>query len=570
MKDIPENTSLMVLNANFSFDQFMNMTNPIYADDLKISSLYLYDWKDKDDDSEISSNELSLVNRGGSWGTNQELRVTKPITQFENQPVVGIYPVPERYSFWGGAINQNSTSMDYTLSASYFQKTNWNEIIIDKQTIVISPNQTVEIDAELSTQKEQKTGIYDGFLKFEGEHHTVNVPVSYVIVEKIQKDIPFIFVGSDGDVNFGNEYVKGAFDMTNRYMAGDWRQFYIDIEDNTINSASFELSWKNDNSNFSAFVLDPQGKIIGTNMPTGVFGHFMNWASLDWLGNSPFSQGGGFFPVKNKDNTSTLIFAPINQTGTHSLLIHSTLFEGTTITEPVTLVGKFTTLTADQKAPEIILELDEFLKSDYVIIPEIIEDNPSSVVYTLNGNIIEINDFGIDVSTLDDNSYTLIINAIDKFGLQSSQTFEFVVDKTLPTVELLSNNNTVVSKRLDIQVSISDQNLPESNYLSYLLPNGERIVDKKSHSFDTSDLKEGKYLIDIFAKDEAENIMSSKIMFEIDHSITDLPKSQTDISSQITESSIDYLSIIIIGIIATAIVSVLVILKQKSKIPQKN
>ncbi|GIT56535.1 MAG: hypothetical protein Ct9H300mP17_16940 [Candidatus Nitrosopelagicus sp.] len=36
-------------------------------------------------------------------------------------------------------------------------------------------------------------------------------------------------------------------------------------------------------------------------MPTGVFGHFMNWASLDWLGSSPFSQGGGFFPVKNKD-----------------------------------------------------------------------------------------------------------------------------------------------------------------------------------------------------------------------------------------------------------------------------
>ena len=109
--------------------------------------------------------------------------------------------------------------------------------------------------------------------------------------------------------------------MTNRYMAGDWRQYYLDVQDNTINHASIELSWKNENTNFSAFVLDPQGKIISTNMPTGVFGHFMNWASLDWLGSSPFSQGGGFFPVKNKDNTSTLIFAPINQTGTHSLLI---------------------------------------------------------------------------------------------------------------------------------------------------------------------------------------------------------------------------------------------------------
>ena len=100
----------------------MNQTNPIYADDLKISSLYMYDWKDKDDNSEISSDELSLVNRGGSWGTNQELRITEPITQFENEPIVGIYPVPERYSFWGGSINQNSTSMELYIICELFQK----------------------------------------------------------------------------------------------------------------------------------------------------------------------------------------------------------------------------------------------------------------------------------------------------------------------------------------------------------------------------------------------------------------------------------------------------------------
>ena len=86
---VPEDSSLLVLNANFSFDHFMNQTNPIYADDLKISSLYIYDWKDKDDNSEISSNELSLVNRGGSWGTVQELRISKPTEHFENQPVIG-------------------------------------------------------------------------------------------------------------------------------------------------------------------------------------------------------------------------------------------------------------------------------------------------------------------------------------------------------------------------------------------------------------------------------------------------------------------------------------------------
>ena len=524
---VPEDSSLLVLNANFSFDHFMNQTNPIYADDLKISSLYIYDWKDKDDNSEISSNELSLVNRGGSWGTVQELRISKPTEHFENQPVIGVYPVPERYSFWGGSIKENSTAFDYTLSASYFKKDTWTGVTLDKEIISILPNQTIDVNVNIQTQKDQKTGIYDGFIKFEGEHHTVNVPVSYVIVEKIQKDIPFTFIGKNDDVNFSNEYVKGAFDMTNRYMAGDWRQYYLDVQDNTINNASMELSWENENTNFSAFVLDPQGKIISTNMPTGVFGHFMNWASSDWLGNSPFSQGGGFFPVKNKDNTSTLIFAPINQTGIHSLLIHSTLFEGKNITEPVTLVAKFSTLTSDSIPPKIILELDDVLKSNYIIMPEIIEDNLASVSYTLDGNLIQLNTTGLDIDTLDDGKHSLTINAVDKFGLTNSEIFDFILDSKSPTLELQSKNNTIVSKRLDIQVSISDQNLPQSNYLSFLLPDGERIVDEKSYSFDVSDLEEGEYSIEIFIQDMAKNSVLSKIMFEIDHSVIDPPKGFT-------------------------------------------
>ena len=571
INNIPEDSSLMVLNANFSFDQFMNQTNPIYADDLKISSLYLYDWKDKNDNSEISSDELLLVNRGGSWGTVQELRISKPLEQFNYQPIVGVYPVPERYSYWGGPINQNSTSMDYTLSASYFKKNNWNDVSIEKQIVTIPPMGIVEINAKILTNDHQKTGIYDGFVTFEGEHQTTNVPVSYVVVEQVKKDTPFTFVGSADDVNFGNEYVKGAFDMTNRYMSGDWRQFYLDINDSTINSAAIELSWENENTNFSAFVLDPQGKIISTNMPTGVFGHFMNWASLDWLGGSAFSQGGGFFPVKNKDDTSTLIFAPINQTGTHSLLVHSTLFGGKNITEPLTLVAKFSTLTTDQKPPEIILELNEFLKSDDIIIPKIIEDNPSSIIYTLNGNPIKINDEGINISSLDDGQYSFSINAIDKFGLQNSQTFDFVVDKQDPTIELLSQNNSIVSKRLDIEVSISDKNLPKSDYLSFLLPNGERIIDKKSYSLNTTNLSEGQHSIEIFVQDEAKNSVSSKMMFEIDHSIIDTPKSSISASlSQIEENETNYLLVIIIAIIIAAIVSGVVVLKQKSKIPQKN
>ena len=70
---------------------------------------------------------------------------------------------------------------------------------------------------------------------------------------------------------------------------------------------------------------------------------FLDGPSLDWLGNSVFSQGGGFYPVKNKDDTSTVLYVPINQTGTYSIMTHSTLFGGNSTTESISLVGKFQT-----------------------------------------------------------------------------------------------------------------------------------------------------------------------------------------------------------------------------------
>ena len=89
----------------------------------------------------------------------------------------------------------------------------------------------------------------------------------------------------------------------------------------------------------------------------------MGWPSLDWLGNSLFSQGGGFFPVKNKDDTSTVLYVPINQTGTYTLLTHSTLFGGNSTTEPITLAAKFTNISPEMLSQNI--KITEEVSSDF-------------------------------------------------------------------------------------------------------------------------------------------------------------------------------------------------------------
>ncbi|WP_016940185.1 S8 family serine peptidase [Candidatus Nitrosopumilus sediminis] len=360
---IPDKSSLMILNANFQFDDFMNNTSDVYADDLKIASLYLYDWIDNNNDTKITSNELSMINRAGSWGTVQELRVSEPDEKFEGIPLVGVYPVPTRYSYWLGDTKQNSTSMDYTISASHYEKEKWSLLWLESETISIPPKTSSTVDVTLVTPNDFKTGVYQGFLTFQSDRHVVNAPVSFVIKQPvIENDSVILIKGiQSDDVLYGNGYTKGAFDMVNRYMAGDWRQYYFDIQNESINSAAIELSWISNDTNLSVFVMDPSGQIVQTNVPSGVFGHFLGWASLDWLGNSIFSQGGGFFPVKNKDETSTVLYVPINQTGTYTLLTHSTLFGGSSTTEPITLVAKFSNIS-----PEIILEDERSVETEFI------------------------------------------------------------------------------------------------------------------------------------------------------------------------------------------------------------
>jgi subtilisin family serine protease len=347
---IPDDSSLMILNLNFPFSEFMNSTTDIYADDLKISSLYLYDWIDKNNNTEITSDELSMINRAGSWGTVQELRVSEPTEKFEGVPLVGVYPVPSRYSYWLGDTNQNSTSMEYTLSASYYKNDKWSVLWPDSKIVNVPPKNSSTVDVTLIVPDDFQTGVYQGFLNFKTNDHDVNSPISFVVKELVMENDSTIFVKGKltDDILYGNGFTKGAFDMSNRYMAGDWRQYYFDIQNESIDTAVVEISWESDDTNFGVFAMDPSGKIIQTNVPSGVFGHFLGWPSLDWLGNSPFSQGGGFYPVKNKDDTSTVLYIPINQTGTYTLLAHSTLFGGNLTTEPITLAIKFTNISDNQ------------------------------------------------------------------------------------------------------------------------------------------------------------------------------------------------------------------------------
>ena len=569
---IHPDSSLMILNLHFPFDTFMNQTDTTYADDLKISSLYVYDWKDKNTDDEISSDELSMVSRGGSWGTVQEIRISDPLEKFENEPVIGVYPVPNIFSFWKGNTNQNSTSMNYTLSTSYYQNVLWDDVTVSgalvDDELTIFANDFTDVRATLSVPPDKQTGVYQGFLSFEGKYHKINSPVSYGVLESVEKDVKqTVISGSEGDILYGNGYVKGAFDMTSRYMAGDWRQYYFDIQDRTINSATIDLEWENDHTNFTVFMIDPQGKIVQTNFPPGVFGEFLGWPTSDWLGTSSFSGGGTFYPLKNKDNTSTVLFAPVNQTGTYTLLVHSTLFDGTTITEPISLAAKFSTILADEKIPEIIFTIPEIINKSFDVLPEVIEKNPDFVRYYLDGEEREPGQLPLRLGMLPDGEHDLRIHASDIIGNDVEKTFSFIVDNTQPEILIKSPlNDTTISHSLNIDFKVKDENLAEDGAITILLPNGESLEDVTSHSFNVTDIDDGVYDLKIMAVDLAENEQTKVISFNVDHAFVQ----EMSIIPEEKEPSTGNNLLIIISTIIVAIIVISIIVKRIRKTSKEN
>ena len=564
---IHPDSSLMILNLHFPFDTFMNQTNTTYADDLKISSLYVYDWEDKNTDDEISSDELSMVSRGGSWGTVQEIRISDPLEKFENEPVIGVYPVPKIFSFWKANTNQNSTSMDYSLSTSYYQNVLWDDVTVDEK-ITIPPNNSTKVSTTLSVSSDKQTGIYQGFLSFEGKHHKINSPVSYAVLETVKKDMgQTVISGSNGDSLYGNGFVKGAFDMSSRYMAGDWRQYYFDIEDNTINSATINLEWENDNTNFTVFMINPNGKIIQTNFPPGVFGEFLGWPTSDWLGTSSFSGGGTFYPVKNKDNTSTVLFAPINQTGTYTLLVHSTLFDGTLTTEPISLAAKFTTIVPDETPPKITFEIPELVNKTFDILPEIIEKNPDYVKYYLDGEERKLEHLPLKFGMLPDGQHDLRVYASDIVGNDAEKTFSFTVDNVPPEILVKSPiNGTTVSHSLNIDFKVKDENLAQDGAITILLPDGELLKDVTSYSFNVAEIDDGVYDLKIVAVDLAENEETKMLSFNVDHAFVQETPIIYKEKEPVSENN---LLIVISAIIAAAIV-ISVIVKRVRKTSTEN
>lgn len=517
---IPEDAEIMVIKEHFPFESFLNSTERIYANSLRIASLYFYDWKDNNKDKEVSYDELSMVNRGGAWGTVQQVTIRDPLERIQNTPLIGVYPVPTIYSYWSGNTKQNTTAMNYTLTVSFYKKSSWNMLSVDPDTLELAPNSQRTFTAGLTVSDDIMPGIYQGFITVKSKTQTTNVPVSFIVPITVEsKDVPLVISGTPrDDLLYDNASVLGSFDMLSRYNAGDWRFYHINVTDPTVNAINMKITWRNNWTSINAMVTDPTGKIVASSVPAGVFKVFLGWASNDWLGTTRFSQGGGFYPAANQGTNSTVLYVPVNSTGIYTLMLHTTLFHGKELTEPIMIEMKFTTLLPDTEPPLIDIDIPEYVRGVIEVQANVVEENLEKVTYSLDGDEpvpVENGIITLDTREMVEGFHRLSIVATDTVGHRVFKDIFFAVDNTEPELDIRNPaSGAVVTDMLDINMEVFDSTLKS---FSVTLPNGTSIENKKSFTVDIGDLSDGDYELLIRAEDSAGNVSEKTVPFKVDN-----------------------------------------------------
>jgi hypothetical protein len=447
--------------------------------------------------------------------------------------------------------------MNYTLTIEFYSRQSNPSITLDpgivpldKVSMDIAPNSRESVKATIKTSDQTLPGIYHGSLaiKAKNSDREMIMPVSYIVTSKpVPKDVPVVFAPDPGAQESGlglrpNGYVGGLFDMTSRYAAGDWRSYYFTVSDKSITSMSLKISWPHNSTSINAMAFGPDGKVVASSVPAGVFETFAGWPTNDWLGTTSFSEGGAFYFSQNSGENSTLLFVPVNRTGVYSVLLHNTLFHGESLYEPVQVEAKFSTILPDTDSPVIRFSVPEFIGTLPVKIPvEIVEENPAGWTYTLDGGEparigvtateagLSATKFEIDLLTADlsEGSHSLRIDSSDAVGHSSSAMSTFEVDRSPPSIDLYIERQDstresagellILSNNSAIAWTIDDRNGVASP-VSVVVPGGAKVEAGQSASapINVTGLPDGRYNASVSAGDSAGNNVTRTVQILID------------------------------------------------------
>jgi hypothetical protein len=531
---IPPGTDLLVVREYYPFNSWYNSTiSPYYANDVTRLRLQVFNWVDANHDGVVQYNEVALVNTNYAWANTEEARVSSPLTKLTGIPVLGVYQNPNLESYWFGVSNSSAKPLPFSVTLYYYQKTPWQTVSFDRTALQLTAAESATFSATLKVPANATGGTYEGMINLRSSTgQATQVPVSYVVpIAPATKGVPYVFGGnSSGDgVLYSNGATYGATDFAWRYESGNWRAYQVQVADSTVNQGTVKVQWTSPMTSINLFVLDPQGRIIGSSVPPGLYKTLTrNGIQALPLAPSPSNDylqcpvsfnlfiipcpgwAGGFAPSQNDGPNSSILQFPVNQTGTYTVVVHNTVYSGLTPFERFVGEVELNTIAPISSPPTLTVTAPTApVKGTVPVTVDATGEGPLMTELTVDMNQPMVahsghGTFWLDTGGLSDGPHLVVVTATNEVGYTAQKSFPLLVLRTPPTVVI---GNPVNGSTVSGVVAVAFfAKTPYPGNVSASIDGTKISTSSGSYSWNSAAVPDGEHALVVNATDQAGNV----------------------------------------------------------------
>lgn len=328
--EVPLGTDLV--KVSFYFDYFDFDPDWDYGIENRYS-MALYDWWDEDGDGiywddanldgVVQQNEIdgypnfSEINRfvsSGQSANRLEARVHDPYERIHDGLLVGIFHT--RTTGMVPVTNVNVRVDTYDL-----MDCDW--LSVSPTTLNIPPGGTSTFQVTASFPSDARLGMYQAFVLLNFDSNETAVPITANIAADTSD---FLISESSGEL-YDNGAVFGGYNWGWRYESGDWRFYFVDINDGSFKQGQqlvANVSWEHVPTDIDVFILGSETDDFSTNHPDRYGPYY-----LDIKGRSAdYWVGGGRFLFNTVTGGAQEIVVADLSPGLWEIVLHNVLNAG--------------------------------------------------------------------------------------------------------------------------------------------------------------------------------------------------------------------------------------------------
>ena len=559
---IPADADLMIVSLIVPYEYFDVDENYIWDHRW---GLCIQDWNDTDADGEIDINEVYHINYGYNTGTSNEVRIGFPNQKFKYTPLIFIYQIENE--------DVDPISAPFMINIKFYKRVEWDWVEMPNNiTVNASSNETFSV--KINVPPEAAQGVYEGQILINMTSEStrmLTVPLSVNVPAVIPpSELTYDLKKAPSAELYDSYIFNGYFDWGGSYESGDWKTWFIDIEDPNVIAAFISCNWTNRMTDADLYIINPTGILtaatINSPMQTGTY---PLWIDRYVTNRSVASY------------TYNIVGSPVP--GIYTVLLHNTLFNGTAYPERLTggvelvkLTPKVSvtvpikpggsealtfTLTTGRQLNNVTILLNPYTQFSANITPSIIEEIPAMGSSSFNVSIPVPKDSPAGIYPIQIGVF--IPELLESTGMPASTLLNVVVDDAPPAVNIISPvKEEIQSGTINIKVYAKDEldsvssvkySIDDASYVGMVL---DEATGLWTATLNTEDLQDGLHSIKVNATDRAGNSRMEELTFIVDNTkpqaqvaAQDYMKGSSDITVTGEDTNFDRMELYIDGIL---------------------